>query len=70
MKNITVTWFDQLKGIGEGTNNQGHPVFLNSLYIINDGRFKTLIKGEKVKALIKPNKRGGHFALNITRRIA
>jgi hypothetical protein len=33
MKQLTVIWFDNLKGIGEGFDSNGEIHFINSLYI-------------------------------------
>ncbi len=63
---VTVEWFDELKGIGEGLTNAGKKVFLNSNNIQADNRFLTLKSGEKVSCDLIDNP-DGFFASKINR---
>lgn len=51
-KTVTVTWFDQLKGIGEGVDVDGRTIFLLANAIVNKNVFKTLMPNEQVQVAI------------------
>jgi len=70
MTKVTVAWFDQFKGFGEGVSESGEKVFLSHLAIdAAPNQFKGLIKGEVVECtLSKRNDRT--VAISISRSTA
>lgn len=66
MTSVTVEWFDELKGIGEGLAANGTRVFLNSKYIQATDTFCTLKAQEKISCELN-TKDGSVYALNILR---
>jgi cold shock CspA family protein len=65
---ITVEWFDELKGIGEGKSSSGQVIFLNSDNIEASNRFLTLKPGEKI--VCETQTKDGHlFASKIVRTL-
>ncbi len=69
MKNIeivTVIWFDELKGIGEGKSLKGNVVFLNSNAISSSCRFITLKVGDQIECEIQ-KKDNSFYASKISR---
>lgn len=65
MMDITVVWYDALKGIGEGKSLAGDTVFLNSTYTVSDGHFTALKAGDNILCEIKPNEKKGLYASKI-----
>jgi cold shock CspA family protein len=51
-KKVTVTWFDQLKGFGEGKDSNGRTIFLLAKAISNKNIFKTLKPNEIINVTI------------------
>lgn len=68
LEKVIVSWFDELKGIGEGKTTNGRVIFLNSATIEQDGRFLNLKPNEEVKCEIQKNE-SGYFAVKISRAI-
>lgn len=52
---VRVSWFDQIKGIGEGLTNSGEVVFINSKNMVDQGVFKGLEKEEEIECVLSSN---------------
>lgn len=66
MRRVKVTWFNELKGIGEGLTSKNEIVFLIAAAITNKGIFKTLKKEQIIKVDIKKDKiNGGLYSYKI-----
>lgn len=63
--NVTVLWFDVLKGIGEGHTATGTNVFLKAENIINKGIFKTLTRYQAIVCDVVPSIDNGLYATRI-----
>jgi CspA family cold shock protein len=61
----TVKWFNESKGFGFITNEDGGDVFVHFSSISGDG-FKTLVEGDKVSFDIEEGEKGPK-AVNVTK---
>lgn len=68
LEKVIVSWFDELKGIGEGKTTNGRVIFLNSKAIEQDGRFLNLKPNEEIRCEIHKNE-SGYFAVKISRTL-
>ena len=62
----TVKWFNEVKGFGFLTTEDGTDIFVHYSSIVSDG-FKTLAEGETVEFEITDTPKGPQ-AMNVTRK--